>query len=115
VVFQSLTSKFKKDVEYLVRTDLFTLTLDDNANLQDAGAALLKGFDVPDFKRGVMKEIKERKSEFPISRYWDGWLRMMRSAIAMYIDDMTETLKIDKKAFGLNKYESEVSEEIITV
>jgi hypothetical protein len=114
VVFQELTSKFKKEVEYQVRNDLFSLVLDDNVNLQDAGAALLKGFDVPGFKQDVMRQIKESKSELPIAKYWDTWLRKMRGAIAIYIDDMTETLKIDKQAFGLKKYESE-SEEAITV
>jgi len=116
VVFQSLTSKFKKDVEYPVRSDLFQLVLDDNMNLQDAGAALLKGFDVPSFKREVMRQIKDSKSELPIAQYWDAWLRVMRSAIAMFIDDMTETLKVDKKEFGLNKYESEgTTEEVVNV
>lgn len=113
IVFQELTSKFKKEVEYQVRNDLFTMTLDSNVNLVDAGAALLKGFDVPGFKSGMMKEIKTTKAELPIAKYWNEWLRGMRGAIAMYIDNMTETLKIDKKAFGLNKYESEGVEETV--
>jgi len=116
IVFQELTSKIKKDVEYQVRNDLFTLVLDNNVNLQDAGAALLKGFDLPAYKRDVMKEIKQTKAELPVQRYWDEWLRQMRGAIAMYIDNMTESLQIDKKAFGLNKYESEeTTEEVVNV
>jgi len=116
IVFQELTSKIKKEVEYQVRNDLFTLTLDNNVNLQDSGAALLKGFDLPAYKRDVMKEIKQTKAELPVQRYWDEWLRQMRGAIAMYIDNMTETLQIDKKAFGLNKYESEgTTEEVVNV
>ncbi len=116
VVFQELTSKFKKDVEYPVRNDLFTIIVDDNINNLDAGAALLKGFDLPDYKRSVMKEIKATKSELPIAQYWDEWLSQMRGAILIFIDNLTETLKVDKKVFGLNKYESEeASEEVVTV
>ena len=116
VVFQELTSKFKKETEYQVRNDLFTIQVDDNINNQDAGAALLKGFDLPRYKREITKEIKATKAELPIAKYWDEWLREMRGAVAIFIDNMIETLKVDRATYGLVKYESEeTSEEVVTI
>lgn len=116
VVFQELTSRMRKEVEVQVRNDLFTIQIDDNMNNQDAGVALLKGFDLPAYKREVMREIKQTKAELPIARYWDEWLRQMRVAIMLFADNMTETLNI-AKTFGLMRYETEgeTTEEVVTV
>ena len=115
VVFQDLSSRFKGDKEIQYRKDIFTLNINDNINNMDAGTALLNGFDVPSFKRNVMKEIKQTKSELPIARYWDSWLRELRGAVLMFVDNVTETLQV-AKTFGLATYEHEeaVQEQTIT-
>jgi hypothetical protein len=114
VVFQELTSKFKKETEYQVRNDKFTIQLDENINNQDAGVALLKGFDLPSFKREMMREIKHTKAELPIAQYWDNWLREMRAAVLNFTDNITETLKVDK-TLGLKRFEFEAQEEEVAV
>jgi hypothetical protein len=109
VVFQSLTSKFikKTDEEKQVRKDLFTLDLNDNINLLDVGAALLRGFDLPGFRKDIKTAIKAQTSPLAISDYWKLWLMDMREAVAMFVDNVTETLGIDKKKFGLLPFAEE--------
>jgi uncharacterized protein with GYD domain len=109
VVFQSLTSKFikKTDEEKQVRKDLFTLDLNDNINLLEAGAGLLRGFDLPGFKKEIKTAIKAQTSPLEISDYWKLWLTDMREAVAMFVDNVTETLGLDKKKFGLLPFTEE--------
>jgi hypothetical protein len=115
VVFQELNSRFKKDIEVQYRKDLFTLQIDDNVNNFDASVALLKGFDSPGFKKTITNEIKHTRQALPIARYWDLWLRELRMSVLQFVDNVTETLGIDK-TFGLATFESEeVKEETVTI
>lgn len=114
VVFQELGSYFKKEQEITTRKDKFVLNIDDNMNNQDAGTALLKGFDLPQYKQEIMREIKKTKQDMPIKQYWDEWLKGMRAAVAEFADNITETLQI-AKTFGLTRYASEAEETEVTV
>lgn len=70
VVFQSLESKFnKKDEEKQIRRDLFTLDLNDNINLLDSGAALLRGFDLPGSEKRSrpLSKRKQARCQSPIT------------------------------------------------
>src|SRR5208337_4814038 len=110
VVFQNLDSRFnKKGEEKPFRTDLFTIDVNDNINLTDAGAAMLRGFDLPRFKREMKKAAKGRS--LTIGDYWKEWLSAMKTAVNTFEDNVTETLKIDRKKFGLKPYEGELHEE----
>jgi hypothetical protein len=111
VVFQSLDSRFnRKGEEKQYRTDLFTIDVNDNVNLSDAGAALLRGFDIPTFKRD-MKKVLKAQVNVPIGHYWKAWLSDMKTAVNTFVDNVTETLKIDKKKYGLKPYDGSTSEE----
>ncbi len=110
VVFQSLESRFtKKGDEKQVRVDLFTIDVNDNVNLTDAGAAMLRGFDIPPFKRGMKRALKS-EGQIPIGRFWKTWLSDMKTAINYFVDNVTETLKIDKQGYGLKPF-AEAKEE----
>jgi hypothetical protein len=103
VVFQNLDSRFnKKNEEKQYRTDLFTIDINDKINISDAGAAALRGFDLPQYKKDMKKLAKA--GDVPIQVYWMDWLIAMKNAIAFFADNVTETLKIDKK-LGLLAYE----------
>ncbi len=106
VVFQSLDSKFNKktDEEKQIRKDLFTLELNDNLNLLDSGAALLRGFDLPAFRKTIKTAIKAQTAPLDIKDYWRMWLDGMSEAIAMFVDNVAETLGLDKKQFGLQPF-----------
>jgi len=109
VVFQNLDSKFnKKGEEKQYRTDLFTLDINEKINISDAGAAALCGFDLPQYKKDMKRLAKS--GEVPIKVYWFDWLVAMKNAVHFFVDNVTETLHIDKK-LGLKAYESELVEE----
>jgi hypothetical protein len=109
VVFQNLDSKFnKKGEEKQYRTDLFTIDVNDKINISDAGAAALRGFDLPQYKKDMKRLAKS--GDVPVKVYWFDWLIAMKNAIHFFVDNVTETLQIDKK-LGLLAYESEQVEE----
>jgi hypothetical protein len=103
VTFQSLDTKFtKKGDEKQVRKDLFTITVDSNVNLMDAGAAMLRGFDIPPFKRSMKSAIKSRGGNMPICEFWKEWESGMKTAINTFVDNVIETLTLDRKhKYGL--------------
>jgi hypothetical protein len=106
LVFQNLDSKFsKKGEEKQYRTDLFTLDINDKINISDAGAAAIRGFDLPQYKKDMKRLAKS--GEVPIKVYWFDWLVAMKNAVHFFVDNVTETLHIDKK-LGLKAYESEI-------
>jgi len=112
LVFQSLESYVvkKTDEEKQVRKDLFTLDLNDNINLNDAGAGMLRGFDMPQFKKDIKTAIKAQEGGLSIAEYWKNWLQSMREAVYKFTDNVTETLAIDKKKYGLKPFAVEVNE-----
>lgn len=102
VVFQSLECKTnKKGDEKQVRRDLFTLDLNDNINLLEVGAGLLRGFDLPGFRKEIKTAIKAQSDGLAISDYWKLWLTDMREAVHTFVDNITDSLNLDKTQFGL--------------
>src|SRR5271157_3830304 len=93
VILQKLDSKIikKTDEERQFRVDLFTIDLNDNINLLDSGAALLRGFDLPGFRKEIKTATKAQSSPLAIKDYWKMWLEGMSSAVFMFVDNVTET------------------------
>jgi hypothetical protein len=110
VVFQELIIKNTKDGEKTIRKDVFTIDINDNANLSDAGAAMLRGFDLPQFKREVKIAIKA-KGRLTIKDFWAMWLQGIHDSILEFVDSVTSTLEIDKK-YGLVVPEVGAGEEV---
>lgn len=111
VVIQHLDSYVnKKDEEKQKRTDLLTIDINDKVNISDAGAAALRGFDVPQYKRDMKRHAKDRGT-LGINDYWFEWLIAMKTAINFFVDNVTETLHIDKD-LGLMAYEYEKEQEV---
>jgi hypothetical protein len=106
-----LDSRFNKktDKETQFRTNLFTIDVNDNINLTDAGAAMLRGFDLPTFKREMKQAAKNRS--LTIGDYWKEWLLKMKEAVLLFTDNVTETLKTDPKKCGLKPYDGETSKD----
>jgi hypothetical protein len=101
VVFQELVIKNTKDGEKTIRKDVFTIDINDNVNLEEAGAAMLRGFDLPQFKREVKTTIKA-KGRITIRDFWYMWLDGLNTAVLEFIDNVTSTLEIEKK-YGLKE------------
>src|SRR5271157_246103 len=95
VVFQELDSKFnKKGEEKQFRTNLFSFDLNQNWAIMDEGAALIRGFDIPNFKKDILKGIRKSKQEQPVSFYWNEWLRQMNLGVYTLVDNINLTLDV---------------------
>jgi hypothetical protein len=104
VVFQELAVYTNKQgVEKQARYDLFTIDINDGINQQEVGAAMLKGFDLPRFKREVKKAMKV-KNELTVAEFWSMWVQGMHDAILTFIENMTEALELEK-GYGLTRLE----------
>jgi hypothetical protein len=110
VVFQELVIKNTKEGEKTIRKDIFTIDINDNVNLGEAGAAMLRGFDLPQFKRGVKVAIKA-KGRLTIKDFWYMWLDGIHTSILEFVDNVTSTLEIDKK-YGLVVPDYTVNDEV---
>lgn len=110
VVFQELRSIFtKKGEEKQIRNDLFTIDLNDKVNVQEAGAAMLRGFDLPGFKRDIKTTLKA-KGQMDVRDFWYMWLQGVHDAVLSFVDNMTTALELDKRIYGLMAFESETVE-----
>lgn len=95
VVFQELDSKFnKKGEEKQFRTNLYSFDLNQNWAITDDGVALIRGFDIPNFKKDILKAIRKSKQEQPISFYWSEYLRQMNAGIYTLVDNINLTLDV---------------------
>ena len=113
VVFQDLITKETKNGEKVIRKDIFTIDINNNINNQDAGAALLRGFDLPQFKRDLKKLLKT-KEQVDIKDFWYEWLNGMDAAILLLTDNITDALNLTKSEAGLRPYEDvAVMEEVV--
>ena len=85
LLFQErIVSANKKGEERTFRRDLFRMALSNGINDLDAGVALLRGFDLPGFRRDVARERRRSKGTPAISLLWLNWLRGMEDAIRMF-------------------------------
>lgn len=116
LTFQEVETRETKKGTKTFRTDLFTFDLNQNVILWDAGAALIRGFDIPSFKRSVMKEIRNTKQEMPVSFYWSEYLRQMNEGIHTFADNIATVLGVDRTGeFGLTEVSGGVTESPVTV
>lgn len=122
VTFQNLDSKFKKkkgsdeEDEVQFRTDLFTIDINDKVNIQDAGAASLRGFDMPQYKKDMKKHGKDRGS-LGIRDYWFEWLIAMKGCVFIFVDEVLTTIlpHANRDLLGLKTYVQEEEAEAAEV
>lgn len=96
MVFQDrITALSKKGGEITFRKDLVSLDLNDQINLTDAGAAMLRGFDVPAFRKDIQRDIRKTKEVPSIEQFWGQWLHEMSQAIRMIEGSFREILELD--------------------
>jgi hypothetical protein len=84
--------------EYSFRKDLFCLALSDRINLTDVGAAMMRGFDLPAFRKDIQREIRKTGQVPSIEQFWSGWLQEMSNAVRIVDGTFREILDIDGNA-----------------
>jgi hypothetical protein len=101
ITFQDrITTVSKKGGEIIFRKDLFSLDINDQINLTDAGAAMLRGFDIPAFRKDIQREIRKTKQVPAIEEFWSRWLLEMSNAVRIIEAGFREFLDMDGNEAG---------------
>jgi hypothetical protein len=96
ITFQERVSYLGKDgAERTFRKDLFCIDVNDRINLTDIGAAMLRGFDLPAFRKDIQREIRQTKQVPPIDQFWGNWLHELSKAVRAIEASFRELLDID--------------------
>ena len=69
--------------------------MNDQINLTDVGAAMLRGFDVPAFRKDIQREIRQTKQVPSIEQFWGNWLHELSNAVRTIEAAFREVLDID--------------------
>lgn len=96
VTFQERVSYTGKDGgERTFRKDLICVEVSDRINLADVGAATLRGFDVPAFRKDIQREIRKTGQIPSIAEFWRNWLQELSNAVRTMETAFREVLDID--------------------
>ena len=96
VTFQERIAYISKSgEERTFRKDLLRVDVNDRINLTDAGAAMLRGFDVPAFRKDIQREIRKTKQVPTIDQFWGNWLHELSNAVRTIEAAFRELLAID--------------------
>lgn len=96
VTFQERVSFTGKDGgERTFRKDLLCVEVSDRINLADVGAAMLRGFDVPAFRKDIQREIRQSNQVPSIAEFWRNWLHELSNAVRTMETAFREVLDID--------------------
>lgn len=96
ITFQEVVSATsKKGTEYTFRKDLLCIDLNDRINLTDIGAAMIRGFNLSEFRKDILREIRQTKEVPSIEQFWSNWLHEMSNAVRTIEATFREVLDID--------------------
>jgi len=101
ITFQERVSyRSKKGEARTFRKDALSLDINDQINLTDVGAAMLRGFDIPAFRKDIQREIRQTKQVPSIEQFWSTWLHQMSNAVRTIEASFREILELggDEKA-----------------
>lgn len=96
ITFQeAISATSKKGEEYTFRKDLVSIDLNDRINLTEIGAAMMRGFDMPAFRKDILREIRQSKEVPSIAQFWSNWLHQLSNAVRTIEASFRELLDID--------------------
>lgn len=96
ITFQERVSFIGKDgAQRTFRKDLVSVDVNDRINLTDVGAAMLRGFDLPAFRKDIQREIRQTHQVPTIREFWRSWLHELSSAVRTIDGAFREVLEID--------------------
>jgi hypothetical protein len=96
ITFQEVVSATsKKGGEYTFRKDLLAIDLNDRINLTDVGAAMMRGFDIPMFRKDLLREIRQTRQVPSIEQFWSNWLHEMSNAVRTIEATFRQLLDLD--------------------
>jgi hypothetical protein len=96
VTFQErVSTNSKKSGEFTFRRDLLCIDVNDRINLTEVGAAMLRGFDIPAFRKDIQREIRKTNQVPSIEQFWGNWLHELSNAVRTIEAAFRELLNID--------------------
>lgn len=96
LTFQECVTVVTKDGgERRIRRDIARVDLNDRINLSEAGAAMLRGFDLSTHKKDIQREIRQSKQVPSIPQFWGAWLHQLGSAVRTMEGAFREILDVD--------------------
>ncbi len=85
----------KKGEERTFRKDMLSMDVNEQINLTEVGAAMLRGFDMPAFRKDIQREIRKTRQVPSIEEFWSGWLHQMNQAVRTIESCFREILNLD--------------------
>lgn len=96
ITFQGrVSATSKKGGEYTFRKDLLRIDVNDRINLTDVGAAMLRGLDIPAFRKDIQREIRKTKQVPSIEQFWGSWLHELSNAVRTIEGAFREVLNLN--------------------
>ena len=96
LTFQERVSFTGKDGgERTFRKDLFCIDVNDRINLVEVGAAMLRGFDIPAFRKDIQRDIRQTRQVPSLDQFWGNWLHELSNAVRAVEAAFREVLDID--------------------
>lgn len=91
---ERITTMNKKGEERTFRKDVLSVDINDAINLTEVGAAMLRGFDMPFFRKDIQREIRKTKQVPPIEEFWSGWLHQMNNGVRIIEASFRDVLEL---------------------
>jgi hypothetical protein len=115
-IVDPVVKKTKGGGERIVNVPRLSVDVGTNVNNFDAGAALLRGLDLPQFKHHVKAALKAHGG-LEIRDYWALWLDDLHDAVLSVSDCIMHTLELDggRGCYGLTTFESDADINEVTV
>jgi hypothetical protein len=115
-IIEPVTKNTKKG-EKVVHKPLLSVDIHNNVNNFDAGAALLRGLDLPQFKKHVKTALKAQGNRLAIKDFWSLWLNELHDATLTISDSITSVLSPEGEPgfYGLATMDTEADESTIEV
>ncbi|HEY1948396.1 MAG TPA: hypothetical protein VGG97_15410 [Bryobacteraceae bacterium] len=111
---ERVTYMNKKGEERTFRKDTLSIDVNDQINLTDVGAAMLRGFNIPAFKKEIQREIRQTKQVPSIDQFWSTWLHQMSNAVRTIEASFREILDIDgEEKAGILPMQTLSSDEVL--
>jgi hypothetical protein len=96
ITFQERIAFTGKDGgERTFRKDLLCVDVNDKINLSDAGCAMLRGFDLPSWRKDILREIRQTQDVPSIEQFWGNWLHELSNAVRTIEATFREVLDVD--------------------
>jgi hypothetical protein len=106
----------KKRAEYTFRKDVLRIEVNDRMNITEIGAAILRGFDIPAFRKDILRDIRYTKDVPSIEQFWAMWLHEMSNSLRTIEMTFREVLELDgNEEAGILPMQTPSVEALLTV